>query len=120
MYLWKSLIIFDFIESLKISDIIISLIIFDFIESIEISDVIVSLIIFDFIESQEIYEIIAYLADIAYSDNKSVPGNPNFSKRIVSAPARFAAKAADIPDGPPPTTSTSHSANIGINFDISL
>ena len=36
------------------------------------------------------------------------PKHPNFSMRMTSAPALLAAKAADRPEGPPPTTSTSH------------
>ncbi len=36
------------------------------------------------------------------------PKHPNLSIRMTSAPALRAARAADSPDGPPPTTSTSH------------
>ena len=36
------------------------------------------------------------------------PKQPNLSMRMVSAPALLAASAADSPEGPPPTTSTSH------------
>ena len=36
------------------------------------------------------------------------PKQPNLSMRMTSAPALLAASAADSPEGPPPTTSTSH------------
>eukprot|EP00038_Savillea_parva_P007678 m.171810 g.171810 ORF g.171810 m.171810 type:complete len:338 (-) comp13428_c0_seq1:398-1411(-) len=42
------------------------------------------------------------------------PKHPYRSRRIVSAPVRRAASAADSPAGPAPTTSTSHVSSTGI------